>query len=494
MSRLVAFATILLCSNGICLAYYIEKENAVEVDTIHFRNQAKINIKNSNPEEEIDDDVYDVTFKIPKVSKDITDNIKAKVSEVLGTKERDDFMKMAQEASLKYFAMHKKEASKGGKHYEPSTWSYYAVFDFRCMSPKFITIGFDADDSRGGIQGTPYSGGWTFLRENGKVLTWKDFSSTPDKLLPLIEEGFGGYKEVWMEPIKSNNRKLKLPVTNPWIERDAIVFQYQAEEIVSRPWGCPRSEVYVKTLGNKITDDMVSPLVKNLINSYDADLDVPSDLETPAVENVVEGINERPTLPLKILYETFGESLKVEGAPNIETFIKAVPSFYNKEYGWFIHPQIDKANGYACYSEEGDGRFDMNAACWKRKDGKVLVIFSYNIAFFNTHKENSESFCLADNSKFYYVSANIYGEPADHSFIDNDTGFAVYLYNPSTKTLDKVSEPPFKGWGNCTTNRFLILPQKGKDIKVRDGVEFDDVSQYSYHTLKWNGMTFDYKE
>lgn len=193
------------------------------------------------------------------------------------------------------------------------------------------------------------------------------------------------------------------------------------------------------------------------------------------------------------IHDTFGKSLKVDGTPCIESFLKAVPSFYNKEYGWFIHPEIDNANGYASYAEEGDGKFEMNAACWKRNDSKLLVIFSYDLAYFNTHKANTEDFCLAGDSKFYYISANIIGNPKEHRFVDNDTGFAVYLYAPDTKTLEKMIEPPFNGWDIRTTNSFLVLPQNGKDIKVRDGVEFDDAKHYSYHSLKWNGMTFDYK-
>lgn len=488
ISKLIATTAILLCSCGNCHADTIEKVQTVSIDTIHFHNQENIHNKIRRFEDDIDeDDVYDITFMIPNVSKELTENIKAKISEALGTQEKGDLRKMAQEASQKFFAMHKKEAKKGGKHYEPLAWSYYAVIELRCISPKYLTIGFEADDSRGGVHGLPYSGGWTFIRENGKILTWKDITSTPDKLLPLIEEGFGEYKEVWMKSIKSNNKKLKLPITNPWIERDALVFQYQAGEIALRAIGCPCSEVYVKALGDRISDDIVSPMVKDLINSYDAALDIQTEEEMAEPD-------EPTTLPLKIMYETFDESLKVDGTPNIEAFIKALPNYYNKDLGWFIHPLIDNANGYACYSEEGNGGFEMNAACWKRSDGKTLVIFSYNIAFFNTHKEHSGNFCLAENSKFYYVSANSYGDPADHSFIDDDTGFAVYLYDPNTKTLNKVNEPPFSDWENCTTNRFLILPQNGKDIKVRDGVEFDDVSQYTYHTLKWNGMTFDYKE
>ena len=481
ISRLVALAVIIVCSNGICHADAIDREQIVEVDTIHFHDNMKLPNSTSNHDEEIVDDVYDVTFMMPKVSKEVSDNIKAKVSEALGCKEKGDFMKMAQEASQRYFAMHKKEIKKGGKHYEPFPWAYCAVFDFRCISPMFITIGFEADDSRGEAYGTPYSGGWTFLRENGKVLTWKDISSQPDMLLPFIEEGFGDYKEVFMESIKSNNQKLKLPVTNPWIERDDLIFQYQADEIVFRSMGCPRSEVSVKTIGENI----VNPLVKELVNSYDAALDF-------AIREEPEGPDEPETLPLKIMYDTCGKSLKVEGTPCIESFLKAVPSFFSKEHGWFIHPNIDNANGYACYSEEGDGKFEMNAACWKRNDGRLLVIFSYDIAFFNTHKENTEDFCLAGNSKFYYISGNRIGEPTEHRFVDDDTGFAAYLYNPDTKTLEKVCEPPLNGWDINTTNRFLILPQNGKDIKVREGVEFDDAKQYTYHSLKWNGMTFEY--
>lgn len=153
ISRLAALAVILVCGNGICHA--IDKELTIQVDTIHFRDSLRVVNGISDSDEDITDDIYDVTFIIPKTSKEVSDNIKAKISEALGCKEKYDLMKMAQEASKRYFAMHKKEYRKGGKHYEPSPWAYYARFDFRCLSPKFITIGFEADDSRGGFEAPP---------------------------------------------------------------------------------------------------------------------------------------------------------------------------------------------------------------------------------------------------------------------------------------------------------------------------------------------------
>lgn len=184
------------------------------------------------------------------------------------------------------------------------------------------------------------------------------------------------------------------------------------------------------------------------------------------------------------------KNFKVTGTPCVQSFVEALP-VYNKEYGWYNDPDIDNKNGFFQYSEEGDGGVTYYGALWRRTDGKRLFIFSYRQSEWNVYEGRTERFTRHGGSPWYYASTEIYmvGENQDQiSFSDEDTGFAAYVYNEATHTLEFLSEPPIKGWKAKDAHRLLILPQKGKDIEVQEG----GFEEYVTHTLKWNGMGFDY--
>lgn len=195
----------------------------------------------------------------------------------------------------------------------------------------------------------------------------------------------------------------------------------------------------------------------------------------------------------KPLYHSFAGNFKVVGVANIENFMRAIPVIYSKEYGWGGEVEIDNKNGYFKSACEGDGVFRISGALWNRADGKKLVIVSYYATDFNTHKGKRESYCIDGGNKFYCIFAQLLS-PEEYSFLDHEIGFAAYIYNPKTKMLEGLTEPPFNGWEASKVGRFLRLPQKGKDIEVQEGLVLSDDDVDTYHTLKWNGMTFDYKE
>lgn len=454
----------------------IDYEKYVESDTIHFRDSVRI-------VEEFDD-VYDITFIVPKSNEIATDSIKAKIRELMECEEKSDYFKMAQEECKKFFDEHKAEVEADGEDHNPYPWEFTATYEFVSQSPKFFTIYQEGYDYRGGAHGMPFLSGYTFLRENGHALTWKDFTDNPDKLVPYIEEGFADEREIYMETIQEEDKGLVPPANDPWIEGNHIVFQYQAYEIGPYAMGTPRSEVYVWEQGDEVPDAVIKPFIKELIKNYEDHFDCCGDAEE--CENKEE---EDDDGFYQVMHASLFDTYKIEGAPNIESFMQAL-HVYDKEAGWFTDPEIDKANGYFHYFEEGSGHLELYGACWNRKDGKKLFIVSYELCDFAVHEGHTEEYCLAGGSEFYYASANKWPEADENTFIDYDTGFAAFIYNSETKKLEPLHEPPFNGWGECKTNRFLILPKKGKDIKVRDGV-LDD-SRYTYHMLKWNGMTFDY--
>ena len=188
---------------------------------------------------------------------------------------------------------------------------------------------------------------------------------------------------------------------------------------------------------------------------------------------------------------------KVEGQPNIVSFMKALP-LYKQEYPWYpvdgpeveeegYEPEIDTKNGYYHFMEEGSGGAGYYGAIWNRTDGKKLFILSYYNNDWSEHAGHTESFPLQFGSQFYYFGAERYGDSEPVSFLDCLTGFAAYLYNPDNQMLEPLEESPFNGWGYMTTCSDIILPQKGKDVEVRMGA-FDDYTTYMF---KWNGMTFD---
>lgn len=182
-------------------------------------------------------------------------------------------------------------------------------------------------------------------------------------------------------------------------------------------------------------------------------------------------------------------NFKVEGAPCVQSFVEALP-IYSKEYGWYNDPEIDNRNGFFQYSEEGSGGLFYYGAVWRRKDGSRLFILSYRETEWTDSEGRTERFTRHSGSPWYYSSTEVMmgGENQDEkSFLDHDTGFAAYLYNEATHTLELLPEPPIDGWQPQETHRFLILPQKGKDIEVQEGVDEEPTS----YTLKWNGMTFE---
>ena len=175
------------------------------------------------------------------------------------------------------------------------------------------------------------------------------------------------------------------------------------------------------------------------------------------------------------LWVKYGKTFKVEGNPNIESFVKSL--FQNNVKEWGEDTIYDKKNGYFWGSTSGDVYTVYNVCYWNRKDGKKLVIMSYN------KQSETDAAITPKSSTWGYM----------HTWPSNDTnetGFRAYLYDEAKHQLTPLDTPPFEGWtSNLRTHYFLLLPRVGKDINI---CEESKQYEHKYHTLKWNGMTFNF--
>lgn len=175
----------------------------------------------------------------------------------------------------------------------------------------------------------------------------------------------------------------------------------------------------------------------------------------------------------------FDKSVTVKGTPNIESFVEAI--FGTPKSDWSTDPVWDLRNGYFAYSEEGDGHLQLNVSYWNRKDGKKLVVVSYSTGEFGQIPAEASVWGYRDSERI---------EVGDgYDYVNEETGFRAYLFDAQSKKLVPMQTPPVKGWTNVKQNHYYLeLPQKGKDIRVRE-------KAYSYynkiHYLRWNGTEFE---
>lgn len=189
----------------------------------------------------------------------------------------------------------------------------------------------------------------------------------------------------------------------------------------------------------------------------------------------------------------FGESLNrtfnVEGVPNIENFVKAVePATGTLDD---IDPLVDKPNGYFSYFVEGAGGFEVNMCYWNRNDGKKLFIISYRIGE-EIYEEDEKKRSLQNShycNEWFYFDSKIEADNDGWGML-NEFGHKAYVFDTDISRLIPLEHSPFNDVPDYDVPCFYELPQQGKDIKVRLGM--NDIEGYG--TLIWNGMTFDYKQ
>ncbi len=185
------------------------------------------------------------------------------------------------------------------------------------------------------------------------------------------------------------------------------------------------------------------------------------------------------------MWNNYGKTVQVKGGAGIEQFVEAILGY--KPDDWSRDPVYDKRNGFFHYYEEGSGHIEYYVSYWNRNDGKKLVIMSYDEADFGKP-------ITPQSSPWGYYSTTMVADndmESEAEGVNTDTGFRAYLYDEAKKQLTPLTTPPFNGFDNPVKNHYLLmLPQQGKDIRVRE--QKDEAGFFVYHTLKWNGMTFDF--
>lgn len=213
----------------------------------------------------------------------------------------------------------------------------------------------------------------------------------------------------------------------------------------------------------------------NETTSVSIDINEPSDNEEPEQHQY------------QYFFDQYNMPFKVNGGIGIEQFISALN--IEGEYGWSNEATFDKANGYFSYSEEGDGAYRLNASYWNRTDGKKLFILAFYISeflypnFSATERTNNWSkvrLCQPDpeNNDIHLVV---------------ESGFLAYIYDADSQMLVPMTESPFNNMPDTNYMMSFKLPQKGKNIEV-ELFNINDFENSTTHTLKFNGLTFDYVE
>lgn len=184
------------------------------------------------------------------------------------------------------------------------------------------------------------------------------------------------------------------------------------------------------------------------------------------------------------MWNQYGKIFKVKGGVGIEQFVEAILD--TKKGDWDHEATYDKKNGFFHYFEEGAGHIEYFVAYWNRKDGKKLVMMSYDTSDF-TPKPVAPKSSPWGYSHAWKAEVGPDDEPC---YILTETGFRAYLYNEAKQQLEPLQTPPVNGWDGPSKGHFqLRLPRSGKDITVR---EEKTMNNYVYHWLKWNGTTFDF--
>jgi len=190
-------------------------------------------------------------------------------------------------------------------------------------------------------------------------------------------------------------------------------------------------------------------------------------------------------------YSNYAGNHKVTGGVGIVQFVKAVLDFEEvKEEDWddpSSPPFFDKPNGYFHWSWEGAGGGGYTAAYWNRSDGKKMFIVGY-------YEHNYTDSKVFDETTDWYKLRS-YRPKGQEGYDYTEAGVLAFLYNPATQTLEQMQKPPFNKVPKTDDIMEFYPPQKGKDIKVTQyKMEENWWENQKEHTLKFNGLTFDWVE
>jgi len=177
-------------------------------------------------------------------------------------------------------------------------------------------------------------------------------------------------------------------------------------------------------------------------------------------------------------FDWFYKPFKVNGAPGIKSFIKAIK--FEDHLGTLHDGEFDEKNGFFSTTAAGDGFYQYSGAYWNRKDGKKMFIFSFD------HSRDIDpeyAVGIERENEWFKLSIRKGVFDGEEYFAYDEAGIVAYLYNPDSQMLEPMDKPPFNNVPKSDGVYTYELPRQGKDITVNKA-----------YTLKFNGLTFDWVE
>lgn len=472
---LTAMLTVFLLSPCTTLcSWAVQKDSDLEVMEYHYRDSAKISQGGYT--------VYDAKVEIPLlggvVTKAVHDSIlafivRAEDNKLPSARNTSDLKKaldkIYHQKAEAYFKGHRDILKEDEGMDNGLPWYFEVEINVKCHCSDYITLYVVGDDYMGGAHGMPFEYGRTFLTSNGYMMTWNDYAKRPEYLRPSISRNLAS------RYLHNPDKIQPLPRLDPWLFGDRVVFKYTPYEIAPFASGMPEAQIQYSNI-----QEFIDPAIVRLCQKY-ADEKGPVTDEDHECEEAGHdctcgegGEGDEDVL----IYNTFSNSFDVEGAPNIKSFVKAV---FGESAS---NGTMDIKNGYWTLHEEGSGSTSYNAAYWNRTDGSKLFIISYSLIEFVTLPRK---ITMSSNPWLYYTVTPL--EDNDGQGIEEETGYLTYLYNAASHKLEPIFDMSILGnMADIYEHRYLLLPQHGKDIKVREGSRFK--GQYRYRTLRWDGMKF----
>ncbi len=195
-----------------------------------------------------------------------------------------------------------------------------------------------------------------------------------------------------------------------------------------------------------------------------------------------------PSLPYGYTHDELNKPHKVTGGAGIVHFMEAI----GMDYCDGDDPEsenciVDKANGYYKFSQEGGGGIHIEAAYWNRSDGKKMLIVNYHVGNFG-HGDHAAK--LQKENEWFKLKVD---NTTKKDFMYDEIGCMAFLYNATTQKLEPMLKPPFNGVPKTDDFIYIYPPQKGKDIRV-ELWNRETYGEGNEHTLKFNGLTFDWVE
>ena len=463
--------TLLIAAITIGAAFFASQTKAepmtcsIPVTKYHFRDSVKI----------VEDGytIYDVQVDMPDLGGNVTQVVRdsifafiieAEKSVSAGTTSTElfnAFDKQFKPKAKNYFDEHR-EAVKDTEGGGLAFFYNLEIYPETC-SQDYITMYITGYNYTGGAHGIPFEYGETFLMGNGHRLQWKDYTRKGEYMRPTIS------KHIDSDYFEDNHKIQPLPYWCPWLRGNKVVFKYSAYEIAPFAAGMPEAEVPYTEL-----QEYLEPQIIDMCSTYPMEeYSEIGDDEVLTIYNQLTDLQEYP----------------VEGAPGIKSFVQAVLDRNIAEEG-----EMDVRNGYWTFSEEGDGRLTYNAAYWNRTNGSKLFIISYeSTGYVEMDKRTGEVKRGLSHASSPWMYYDVTSDKNDPNYgLTCETGTVVFRYDPKVKTLEPIYDLSILGdIPEIEDHRYLILPQQGKNIKVREGNPMN--GDFRYRMLYWDGMKFNLK-